>query len=70
MFLAENLKTQLSVSIAFDWSNTLWAKPKPLLQAERANTQGIKTLCVCSFSVSEVFATAKVKLCYAQRSCS
>ena len=27
------------------------AKPKPILQAERANTQGVKTLCVCSFSV-------------------
>ena len=37
-----------------------------LIQAERANTQGAKTLCVCSFSVSEVFAVAKVKLCNTQ----
>jgi hypothetical protein len=30
MFLAENLEIPLSASIAFDWSNALWAKPKPL----------------------------------------
>ena len=30
MFLAENLKTPLSASIAFDWSNDLWAMPKPI----------------------------------------
>ena len=30
MFLAENLKTLLSASIAFVWTNTEWAKPKPL----------------------------------------
>ena len=36
MFLAENLKTLLSASIAFVWTNTEWAKPKPLLkQKER-----------------------------------
>ena len=30
MFLAENLEIPLSASIAFDRSNALWAKPKPL----------------------------------------
>ena len=30
MLLAENLKTPLSASIAFDQPNTLWAKPKPV----------------------------------------
>ena len=36
MFLAENLKTLLSASIAFVWTNTEWAKPKPLYkQKER-----------------------------------
>ncbi len=30
MFLAENLNIQRSASIAFDWSNTLWDKPKPI----------------------------------------
>ena len=39
MFLAENLKIPLSASIAFVWTNAEWDKPKPLLQAERANTQ-------------------------------
>lgn len=36
------------------------AGTKPLLQTERANTH------VSALSVSEVFANAKVKLCYAQ----
>ena len=36
MFLAENLKTLLSASIAFVRTNTEWAKPKPLYkQKER-----------------------------------
>ena len=56
--LAENLKKPISPSIAFVCSNVLWAKPKPLLQTERANTQPVSAL----FSVSEVFAVAKVKL--------
>ena len=30
----------ISASIAFDWSNAIWAKPKPLLQAERENKSG------------------------------
>ena len=30
MFLAENLEIPLSASIAFDRSNALWAKPKPI----------------------------------------
>ena len=30
MFLAENLHFHKSASIAFDWSNAEWAKPKPL----------------------------------------
>ena len=48
MFLAENLKPLLSASIAFDQSNTLWAKPKPLLQAERARVKGNKSFYSCS----------------------
>ena len=30
VLLAENLKTLLSASIAFVWTNAVWAKPKPL----------------------------------------
>ena len=52
MFLAKTLKVLLSASIAFDRTNALWTKPKPILQTERANTKGVKTLCVCSFSVA------------------
>ena len=37
MFLAENLKIPLSASIAFDRTNALWAKPKPILQVKREN---------------------------------
>ena len=40
MFLAEILNIPCSASIAFDWSSTLWARPKPILQAERARVQG------------------------------
>ena len=43
MFLAENCKIPLSASIANDRSNTLWAKPKPLLQTERARVKGNKS---------------------------
>ena len=48
MFLAENLKTPLSASIAFVWSNTLWAKPKPLYKQKRARIKGYKTFYSCS----------------------
>ena len=64
MFLAENLKTLLSASIALVWTNTEWAKPKPLIQAEREN-KTVYRRNVLSFSVSDVFADAKVMLCYA-----
>ena len=50
MSLAENFNFGESASIAFIWSNTLWAKPKPILQAERDN----KSVCsrnAISFSV-------------------
>ena len=30
MFLAEILKSLLSASIAFVWTNAVWAKPKPI----------------------------------------
>ena len=40
MSLAENYCFDKSASIAFDWSNAIWAKPKPLLQAERENKSG------------------------------
>ena len=53
----------LSASIAFVGTNSVWATPKPLLQAERAHTQGVKPYVYALFSVSEVFAVAKVKLC-------
>ena len=65
-FLAENLQLDKSAGIAFDKSNTLWAKPNPLLQAERASTQDKKSCMFALFSVSEVFANAKVKLCDTQ----
>ena len=40
MFLAENLNIPCSASIAFDESNTLWAKSKPLYNKKRARVQG------------------------------
>ena len=40
----------------------IWANPQLLLQTERANTQDEKILYVCSFSVSDIFAIAKVML--------
>ena len=42
MFLAKNFHFDKSVSIAFDWSNTLCAKPKPILQAERDNKSVVR----------------------------
>ena len=41
--LAENSKIPLSASIAFVQTNPEWAKPQPLLQAERAHTQDEKS---------------------------
>ncbi|MBR2011496.1 MAG: hypothetical protein IKA06_07125 [Clostridia bacterium] len=46
--LSENLHFDKSASIAFDRSNALWAKPKPLLQAERARIKGEKSFYSCS----------------------
>ena len=43
MSLAENFHFHKSASIAFVWTNAVWAKPKPLLQTERANTQDEKS---------------------------
>ena len=37
MLLAENLKTPLNASIAFDRSNAKWAKPNPLYKKKREN---------------------------------
>ena len=37
MFLAENLKIPLSASIAFDRSNTKWAKPKPIYASPQSS---------------------------------
>ena len=64
MFLAENLKTLLSASIAFDRSNAKWAKPKPIYvnpqsscfasgnpYTNRKSKHARKILHVCSFSV-------------------
>ena len=48
MFLAEKLKITLSASIAFDWSNALWAKPPYYTQKERTNRKIRNAL---SFSV-------------------
>ena len=50
IFLAENLKIPLSASIAFVRTNAEWAKPKPILQIERANTQEGNLVCLL-FSV-------------------
>ena len=63
MFLAENLKTILSASIAFVWTNTEWAKPKPLYKQKERTKRFITEM--SSLSVSDVFADAKVMLCYA-----
>jgi len=38
MFLAENSNIQCGASIAFDHSNTLWAKPKPKYVTPKAHT--------------------------------
>ena len=56
MFLAEKLHFHKSASIAFVWTNTIWAKPKPIYvnpqssyfasgnpkQTERARVKGEK----------------------------
>ena len=66
MFLTENFKKLLSASIAFDRSNALGAKPKPLYK-QKEQTRKTKKSCMSAlFFVSEVFAVAQVKLCYAQ----
>ncbi len=38
--LSGEFKIPTSAIIAFDWSNANWAKPKPILQAERARVKG------------------------------
>ena len=40
MSLAEKYCFDKRASIAFDRSNALWAKPKPILQTERENKSG------------------------------
>ena len=64
MSLAENLHCDKSVSIAFDRSNANMGCAQTLIQTERANTQE-NLECLLFFSVSDVFANAKVMLCYA-----
>jgi hypothetical protein len=59
MFLTENLKIPLSASIAFDRSNSLWAKPKPILQAEREN-KSVRSRNALSFSVSFQFIVMRL----------
>ena len=40
MFLAENLKALLSVSIAFEGSNALGISPSPYYKQKRARVKG------------------------------
>ena len=58
-FLAENLKILLSDSIAFYQSN---ANRRPIPITTERDNKSVSSRDVISFSVSEVFATAKVKL--------
>ena len=50
MSLGENFCFDESASIAFDRSNEKWAKPNPILQAERGN-KSVYSRKVSSFSV-------------------
>ena len=61
MFLAENLKNAAKREPRIWLVKRKWAKPKPLLQAERENN-GLLVAESSLFSVGEVFAIAKVKL--------
>ena len=58
------------MSIVFDRSNTNLAKPQSLYKQKEITNRFFAEISVAEmlslFSVSEVFATAKVKLCYAQ----
>ena len=59
MFLAENLKIPLNASIAFVWTNTVWAKPKPLLQAERENKSVFTAEMFSLFLLGDMFASKR-----------
>ena len=61
ILLTENLTIPLSASIAFDWSNANELSPNPYYE-QKEQTRKAKILYVCSFSVSDVFANAKVML--------
>ena len=62
MLLAENLENTVKCEYRIWLVKCKWAKPKPLYKQKEQTRKVEKTLCVCSFSVSEVFANAKVKL--------
>ena len=60
MFLAEKLHFHKSASIAFVWTNTTNTYYK-----QKEQTRKMKFLESALFSVSDVFANAKVMLCCA-----
>ena len=65
MSLAENLHFEKSAIIAFDRSNANWLSPNPY--TNRKSKHARRKSCMSAlFSVSDVFANAKVMLCYAQ----
>ena len=66
ILLAENLKNVAKCEHRVCRVKRKWAEPKPISQTERANTQDKKSCMFALFSVSEVFAVAKVKLCDTQ----
>ncbi len=63
MFLAENFHFDKSASIAFDYSNANGLSPSPY--TNRKSKHARKSCMSALFSVSDVFADAKVMLCYA-----
>ena len=65
MSLAENLHFHKSASIAFAQTNAVWAEPKPLYKQKEQTRKTKNLVCLLFFSVSDVFANAKVMLCYA-----
>ena len=61
MYLAENFRFDKNASIAFDWSNANRLSPNPYNKQKREN-ESVRSRNVLSFSVSDVFAIAKVML--------
>ena len=59
LFLAENMKTPLSASIAFDRSNTLWAEPKPLYNRKRDNKSVRSRNAISFFLLGDMFASKR-----------